>query len=102
MNQTNYEGYGYWYLCGWRTTYQVRLILSSDIKCNAGAEEGEAKEGEQQANSPLDESHAENPIELLNRMSGKSDRLRDSAKPILSPITPTFEHDGYLTSQLFQ
>lgn len=73
------------------------LAFLSDIDCNAGPEEGEAKEGEQQANSSLDESHAEDPIELLNRMSGKSDRLRDCAKPNLSPITPTFEHDGYLT-----
>lgn len=71
--------------------------FSSDADCNAGPEEGEAKEGEQQANSSLEESHAEDPIELLNRMSGKSDRLRDCAKPNLSPITPTFEHDGYST-----
>lgn len=59
-----------------------------------GPEEGEEKEGEQ-ANSVREETQTEDPIELLNRMSGKSDRLRDSAKQNLSPITPTFDYDGY-------
>ena len=67
---------------------------SFDFGCNAGPE-GDEKEGEQ-ASSGREESQAEDPIELLNRMSGKCDRLRDSAKPNLSPITPSFEHDGYV------
>lgn len=58
--------------------------------CNAGPAEGE-EEGEQ-AISSREESQVDDPIELLNRMSGNSDRLQDCAKP----ITPTFEHDGYL------
>lgn len=83
--------------------YQAGVGCSEGCRCEGcknmygrkeGPEEGDAKEGEQQANSSLEESHAEDPIELLNRMSGKSDRLRDCAKPNLSPITPTFEHDG--------
>jgi hypothetical protein len=70
----------------------VKNKFSSYSGCNTGPE-GDEKEGEQ-ANSIREESPAEDPIELLNRMSGKSDR---SAKPNLSPITPTFEHDGYTT-----
>ena len=59
--------------------------------------EGDDKEGPQ-VNSAREECQADDPIELLNKMSGKSDRLRDSTKPNLSPMTPSFDHDGYLTA----
>ncbi|KAG0566023.1 hypothetical protein KC19_7G032300 [Ceratodon purpureus] len=55
--------------------------------------EGDDKEGPQ-VNSAREECQADDPIELLNKMSGKSDRLRDSTKPNLSPMTPSFDHDG--------
>lgn len=64
------------------------------IYCNTGPE-GDEKGGEQ-ALSTREDSQVEDPIEFLNRMSGKSDRLCDSSSnQNLSPITPTFEYDRY-------
>lgn len=68
---------------------------SFHVGCNVGPE-GDEKDGEQ-ANFVREDSQSEDPIELLNRMSGKTDRLRDnSTKPNLSPNTPTFEYDLYV------
>ncbi|KAG0609999.1 hypothetical protein M758_7G031100 [Ceratodon purpureus] len=82
--------------------YQAGVGCSEGCRCEGcknmygrkEGSEGDDKEAEQ-VNSGREEPQAEDPIELLNRMSGKSDRLRDSAKANLSPITPTFENDGH-------
>jgi hypothetical protein len=60
---------------------------------SAGSRE-EGKEGDQVFTSQ-EEPQADDPIELLNRMSGKSEQFRSTGNKNISPITPSFEHDGY-------
>uniref|UniRef100_A0A7I4EMG6 CRC domain-containing protein n=1 Tax=Physcomitrium patens TaxID=3218 RepID=A0A7I4EMG6_PHYPA len=81
--------------------YQAGVGCSEGCRCEGcmnkygrkEGPEGDEKDGEQ-ANFVREDSQSEDPIELLNRMSGKTDRLRDnSTKPNLSPNTPTFEYD---------
>jgi hypothetical protein len=65
---------------------------------SAGSRE-EGKEGDQVFTSQ-EEPQADDPIELLNRMSGKSEQFRSTGNKNISPITPSFEHDGYEHAKL--
>ncbi len=61
---------------------------------SAGSREEEEKDGNQ-VFTMQEEPQADDPIELLNRMSGKSEQFRSSGNKNISPITPSFENDGY-------
>jgi hypothetical protein len=63
-----------------------------DAGCNAGPE-GDEKDGKQ-ASGGREESQAEEPMELVKRMSGRCDRVRESARANLCEMTPGLEHEG--------
>ncbi|CAK9230129.1 unnamed protein product [Sphagnum jensenii] len=82
--------------------YQAGVGCSEGCRCEGcknmyGRKEGtfleEGKEGDQVFTSQ-EEPQADDPIELLNRMSGKSEQFRCTGNKNISPITPSFEHDG--------
>ncbi|CAM6047650.1 unnamed protein product [Sphagnum compactum] len=88
--------------------YQAGVGCSEGCRCEGcknmyGRKEGtfleEEKEGDQVFTSQ-EEPQADDPIELLNRMSGKSEQFRSTGNKNISPITPSFEHDGLGRSML--
>ncbi|CAM6022196.1 unnamed protein product [Sphagnum balticum] len=88
--------------------YQAGVGCAEGCRCEGcknmyGRKEGtfleEGKEGDQVFTSQ-EEPQADDPIELLNRMSGKSEQFRSTGNKNISPITPSFEHDGLGRSML--
>ncbi|CAM6010218.1 unnamed protein product [Sphagnum balticum] len=82
--------------------YQAGVGCSEGCRCEGcknmyGRKEGSREEEEKDGNQVFtmqEEPQADDPIELLNRMSGKSEQFRSSGNKNISPITPSFENDG--------